>query len=202
MPKTLQKPKENVRTKLPHYLEPKEIEILIDYAADSSRMAANFMLTMWRAGLRVSEAIDLQARDLRFKTDRPQIHVRNAKGHTERFVPAHPELVRTLKEHCQYIRAKGKNPLFIVERSGFKASRQTGYEWVIRARARAILDKALPIETVVTPHTFRHSAARHWLAQGVQINTVQMWLGHSNLDTTLIYLSLVPDASGVMDNII
>ena len=202
MPKTLQKPKENVRTKLPHYLEPKEIEILIDYAADSSRMAANFMLTMWRAGLRVSEAIDLQARDLRFKTDRPQIHVRNAKGHKERFVPAHPELVRTLKEHCQYIRAKGKNPLFIVERSGFKASRQTGYEGVSRARARAILDKALPIETVVTPHTCRHSAARHWLAQGVQINTVQMWLGHSNLDTTLIYLSLVPDASGVMDNII
>ena len=202
MPKTLQKPKENVRTKLPHYLEPKEIEILIDYAADSSRMAANFMLTMWRAGLRVSEAIDLQARDLRFKTDRPQIHIRNAKGHKERFVPAHPELVRTLKEHCQYIRAKGKNPLFIVERAGFKASRQTGYEWVGRARNRAILDKALPIETGVTPHTFRHSAARHWLAQGVQINTVQMWLGHSNLDTTLIYLSLVPDASGVMDNII
>jgi len=164
-------------------------------------MAANFMLTMWRAGLRVSEAIDLQARDLRFKTDRPQIHIRDAKGHKERFVPAHPDLVRTLTEHCQYIRAKGKNPLFIVERSGQKASRFTGYEWVQRALNRAILDKALPIGTKVTPHTFRHSAARHWLAQGVQINTVQLWLGHSNLDTTLIYLALIPDASGVMESI-
>jgi len=201
MPQTPQNHKETVRTKLPHYLEPKEIDILIEYAADSSRMAANFMLTMWRAGLRVSEAINLQARDLRFKTDRPQIHIRNAKGHKERFVPAHPELQRTLTEHCQYIRAKGTAPLFIVERSGKKASRYTGYEWVVRALNRAKLDKVLPRDTVVTPHTFRHSAARHWLHSGVQINTVQLWLGHENLDTTLIYLALVPDAFGVMDNI-
>jgi len=201
MTQTLQNSKETVRAKLPHYLEPKEIEILIDYAANHSRMAANFMLTMWRAGLRVSEAVNLEARDLRFKTDRPQLHIRNAKGHKERYVPAHPELLRTLTEHCQYIRAKGKNPLFIVERSGQQASRQTGYEWVTRALARAVRDRALPIGTVVSPHTFRHSAARHWLAQGVQINTVQLWLGHSNLDTTLIYLSLIPDAGGVMENV-
>jgi len=201
MTQTLQNSKETVRAKLPHYLEPKEIEILIDYAANHSRMAANFMLTMWRAGLRVSEAVNLEARDLRFKTDRPQLHIRNAKGHKERFVPAHPELLRTLTEHCQYIRAKGKNPLFIVERSGQKASRQTGHGWVVSALVRAIRDRALPIGTVVSPHTFRHSAARHWLAQGVQINTVQLWLGHSNLDTTLIYLQLVPDAGGVMENV-
>ena len=201
MTQTLQSPKETVRAKLPHYLEPKEIEILIDYAATHSKMAANFMLTMWRAGLRVSEAVNLEARDLRFKTDRPQLHIRNAKGHKERFVPAHPELLKTLTDHCQYIRAKGKNPLFIVERSGQQASRQTGYEWVTRALARAVRDRALPIGTVVSPHTFRHSAARHWLAQGVQINTVQLWLGHKNLDTTLVYLSLIPDASGQMENI-
>jgi integrase/recombinase XerD len=201
MPQTLQNSRETVRTKLPHYLEPKEIDILIEYAADSSRMAANFMLTMWRAGLRVSEAINLQARDLRFNTDRPQIHVRKAKGHVERFVPAHPELKRTLKEHCQYIKAKGTNPLFIVEKSGHQATRQTGYEWVVRALNRAKLDKVLPKDTRVSPHTFRHSAARHWLHSGVQINTVQLWLGHENLNTTLIYLALVPDAFGVMDTI-
>lgn len=201
MTQTLQNPKETVRAKLPHYLEPREIEILIDYAATHSKMAANFMLTMWRAGLRVSEAVNLEARDLRFKTDRPQLHIRNAKGQKERYVPAHPELLRTLTEHCQYIRAKGKAPLFIVERSGQQASRQTGYEWVTRALVRAVRDRALPIGTVVSPHTFRHSAARHWLAQGVQINTVQLWLGHSNLDTTLIYLSLIPDAGGVMENV-
>jgi integrase/recombinase XerD len=201
MPLTLQKSKETVRKKLPHYLEPHEIDLLINYAAFHSRMAANFMLTMWRAGLRVSEAVNLEARDLRFNTDKPQIHVRNAKGHKERFVPAHKELVRTLTEHCQYIRAKGKNPLFIVERSGQKASRQTGHGWVTGALARAIRDKALSPDTMVSPHTFRHSAARHWLASGVQINTVQLWLGHSNLDTTLIYLSLSPDASGEMENI-
>jgi len=92
-------------------------------------------------------------------------------------------------------------PLFIVERSGQKASRQTGYEWVTRSLVKAIRDRALPIGTVVSPHTFRHSAARHWLAQGVQINTVQLWLGHANLDTTLIYLQLVPDPYSSMEKI-
>ena len=201
MTQTLQNPKETVRAKLPHYLEPDEIKLLIDYAANQSRMAAVFMLAMWRAGLRVSEAVNLEARDLRFNTDRPQLHIRNAKGHKERFVPAHPELVEALTVHCQYIRAKGKNPLFIVERSGQKASRQTGHGWVTRALAKAIRDRALPIGTVVSPHTFRHSAARHWLAQGVQINTVQLWLGHSNLDTTMVYLQLVPDQLGQMENV-
>ena len=201
MPSTPQKPRETVRKKLPHYLEPHEIDILINYAAVHSRMAANFMLAMWRAGLRVSEAVNLEARDLRFNTDKPQLHIRNAKGHKERYVPAHKELQRTLTEHCQYIRAKGKQPLFLVERSGAKASRFTGHEWVINALARAIRDKALPADTVVTPHTFRHSAARHWLASGVQINTVQLWLGHQNLDTTLIYLSLSPDALNQMANV-
>jgi integrase/recombinase XerD len=201
MTQTLQNSKETVRAKLPHYLEPREIEILIEYAATDSRIAANFLLTMWRAGLRVSEAINLEARDLRFKTDHPQLHIRNAKGHKERFVPAHPELRKTLTEHCQYVHAKGKMPLFIVERSGQKASRQTGYEWVTRSLVKAIRDRALPIGTVVSPHTFRHSAARHWLAQGVQINTVQLWLGHANLDTTLIYLQLVPDPYSSMDKI-
>ena len=201
MTRTPQNPKETVRAKLPHYLEPREIDILIDYAATDSKIAANFLLTMWRAGLRVSEAINLEARDLRFKTDRPQLHIRNAKGHKERYVPAHPELRRTLTEHCQYTKRRGTLPLFIVERSGQKASRQTGYEWVTRALVKAIRDRALPIGTVVSPHTFRHSAARHWLAQGVQINTVQLWLGHENLDTTLIYLSLTPDASGQMETI-
>ena len=201
MTQTLQNPRETVRAKLPHYLEPDQIKLLIEYAANQSRMAAVFMLAMWRAGLRVSEAVNLEARDLRFNTDRPQLHIRNAKGHKERFVPAHPELVQALTVHCQYIRAKGKNPLFIVERSGQKASRQTGHGWVTRALAKAIRDRALPIGTVVSPHTFRHSAARHWLAQGVQINTVQLWLGHRNLDTTMIYLQLVPDQLGQMENV-
>jgi len=195
-----QKPRRSVN-KLPEYLEPQQIETLIDFAAQDSRIAANFILTMWRAGLRVSEAVALNAEDLKFSSDRPQIHVRHGKGNRERFVPAHPELLRTLKEHLQYTHIRGKQPVFMVERTGQRASRVTGWQWTQRAYVKALRARAIDPDAVVHPHIFRHSAARHWLTQGIPINVVQLWLGHQNLSTSLIYLSLVPDQGGVMLNV-
>ena len=53
----------------------------------------------------------------------------------------------------------------------------------------------------VGTHTLRHSAARHWLASGVPINHVSRWLGHASIQTTLIYLEILPDPSGYMDRV-
>jgi site-specific recombinase XerD len=48
----------------------------------------------------------------------------------------------------------------------------------------------LGIKKHVRPHTFRHSYATHLLEAGVHIRAVQQYLGHSNIDTTMIYLHL------------
>ena len=48
-------------------------------------------------------------------------------------------------------------------------------------------------------HTLRHSYARHLLMNNIQINYLSRWLGHSLIQTTLIYLELVPDPSGSLD---
>ena len=45
-------------------------------------------------------------------------------------------------------------------------------------------------------HTLRHSHAKHLLMNGIPINYLSRWLGHSSIQTTLIYLELVPDPSG------
>ena len=45
-------------------------------------------------------------------------------------------------------------------------------------------------------HTLRHSYARHLLMNGIPINYLSRWLGHSSIQTTLIYLELVPDPTG------
>ena len=45
-------------------------------------------------------------------------------------------------------------------------------------------------------HTLRHSYARHLLVNGIPINYLSRWLGHSSIQTTLIYLELVPDPTG------
>ena len=75
---------------LPEYLEAHEVDALIR-AAPNSRAALLF-LVQWRAGLRVSEALALEVRDLSLDSSLPTIHVKRGKGAKPRIVPVHPEL--------------------------------------------------------------------------------------------------------------
>ena len=55
--------------------------------------------------------------------------------------------------------------------------------------------------SVFGTHTLRHSYARHLLMNGIPINYLSRWLGHSSIQTTLIYLELVPDPTGSLVNV-
>ena len=55
---------------------------------------------------------------------------------------------------------------------------------------------AIPPGREVSTHTLRHSYARHLLMNGIPINYLSCWLGHSSIQTTLVYLELVPDPTG------
>ena len=65
----------------------------------------------------------------------------------------------------------------------FSATRTTAWRWVQDAAERCVKLNQLPPGKPVGTHTLRHSAARHWLANGVPINHVSRWLGHSNTAT-------------------
>ena len=56
------------------------------------------MLTQWRAGLRVSEALALDVSDLSLDSDLPTIRVRSGKGSRSRVVPVHPELAAAFQD--------------------------------------------------------------------------------------------------------
>ena len=53
----------------------------------------------------------------------------------------------------------------------------------------------------VSSHTLRHSYARHLLAHGIPLNVLSQWLGHSSIETTLIYVRLLPDPAGTLASI-
>jgi integrase len=76
------------------------------------------------------------------------------------------------------------------------ASRSTARRWAQEAAARAKALGALTEGRAVGTHTFRHSYVRHLLLHGVPINYLSRWLGHRSIQTTLIYLELVPDPVG------
>ena len=85
---------------LPEYLETHEVDALIR-AAPNSRAALLFLI-QWRAGLRVSEALALEVRDLPLDSGLPKIHVRRGKGAKPRIVPVHPELHSALSSSLQF----------------------------------------------------------------------------------------------------
>ena len=142
------------------------------------------MLLQWRAGLRVSEALDVRPEDLRLGAS-PTLRVRQGKGGKARIVPIHPELQLALS----WVPRRPGAPLV-------EAARGTVWRWVKEAQARAV---ALGVDLAgrrIGTHTLRHSYARHLLMNGVPINALSRWLGHANLSTTLVYLELVPDPAG------
>ena len=172
---------------LPEYLEAHEVDAVIR-AAPNSRAALLF-LVQWRAGLRVSEALALEVRDLSLDSALPTIHVRRGKGAKPRIVPVHPELHSALVSSLQFGNIAQGDQLF-------KASRSTADRWIRAAKGKAEEARAIPAGRRISSHTLRHSYARHLLVNGIPINYLSRWLGHSSIQTTLIYLELVPDPTG------
>ena len=172
------------RKHIPEYLEPDEVNAVIRAAPNPK--AKLLMLEQWWAGLRVSEALDLEVRDLSLDTPNPTLRVRSGKGGKSRLV--HPELHGALGSALAYGDiSQGR----IVE-----AHPTTAWRWVQAAARRAEELGAIAPGKRVGTHTLRHSYARHLLMNGIPINYLSRWLGHSSIQTTLIYLELVPDPTG------
>ena len=172
---------------LPEYLEAHDVDALIR-AAPNPRARLLFLIE-WRAGLRISEALAVETRDLSLDTDRPTIRVRQGKGSRARIVPMHAELHAALASALQFGNV-GEDDRLV------RASRSTADRWIKAAAARAEELGAIPPGRHISNHTLRHSYARHLLVHGIPINYLSRWLGHSSIQTTLIYLELVPDPTG------
>ena len=82
-----------------------------------------------------------------------------------------------------------------------QVSRSTAWRWVQTALVRCVEAGQLLAGRKVGTHTLRHSYARHLLLNGVPINYLSGWLGHADLETTLIYLKLVPDPAGTLAHV-
>jgi integrase/recombinase XerD len=130
--------------------------------------------TLYATGLRVSEALHLQAADI--NSARMVIHVRHAKGRKERLLPLPATLLTILRAYWQ---AERPHPWLF---PGEPASRPLHPHSVCRL-CREVARRA-GLKQRVTPHTFRHSFATHHLESGTDLRTLQQLLGHSLLKTT------------------
>jgi len=100
----------------------------------------------------------------------------------------HPELHRALSSALSYRNiSQGR----IVE-----AHPATAWRWVQSVVKRAEELGAIAPGKRIGTHALRRSYARHLLMNGIPINYLSRWPGHSSIQTPLIYLELVPDPTG------
>lgn len=143
---------------------------------------------MARAGLRVSEIVALQGRDVTVSQRKGKVLVRHGKGMKERSVPLGRQVRQALEAYLSVRPAEIGDRLF-VSRSHKRLSPRDLQRMVAKIAYRAGLRQR------VTPHLLRHTFATRALRNGVDIATLSRLLGHETLATTARYLH--PDMAAV-----
>jgi integrase/recombinase XerD len=183
-------PIKRAHVEVTHHLTPAEVDALIaapDQRTPRGRRDRTFLLFLARTGARVSEATAVNANDLQLERPRPQVLLRG-KGHRDRVVPIPQDLVRSLTALLSErgIAYHEPRPIFV----GAHNQRLTGFgatHIVRRAAAEAAAIKPALADKPISPHIFRHSLAMKLLQSGVDLLTIQAWLGHAQVATTHRY---------------
>ena len=135
------------------------------------------LITIYAAGLRVSEAVVLTARDINSK--QLVIEVRQGKGRRDRYVMLSEQLLKILRDY--YRVARPFNYLF----PGPDPKQPITTRSVQRAFREAA--DAVGLDSTISVHTLRHSFATHLLEQGVELRVIQDLLGHRQITSTTRY---------------
>jgi site-specific recombinase XerD len=140
------------------------------------------LVVLYRAGLRIGEALALEPRDL--DSDHGTVRVRRGKGAKPRTVAMDPEAWAVLERWLD-VRAKrglnGRHRTFCTLRG-----RPIDASYVRHALRR--LARRAGLERRVAPHMLRHTFAAELAREGVPVHIIRRLLGHRRLETTAQYI--------------
>ena len=169
--------------RLPSILSQEEVTRLIEAAHTPFQRI--LLMTLYATGLRRAELANLKITDI--DTARNVIHVQGGKGRKDRDVMLSPKLLEALREYWRGLRVKPKTWLFPGNRwHTADHPIDTKVVWLACKEAA----EHAGIRKEVHPHTLRHCFATHLLEAGADLRTIQILLGHRDLEETTIYLHL------------
>ena len=156
------------------------------------------MLTVfYGCGLRRNEGYHLDINDIDF--DRRILHVRKGKANKERFVPFTKSNAAYLQEYLYDSRPlivlNKKEAAFFISQKGNRINAQS---MAIRLKILQQRTDDLQLQQKnVRLHVLRHSIATHLLQNGMPLEKISTFLGHTSLESTQVYTHLVPEKSGI-----
>ncbi len=181
--------------KLPVFLSVEQVDKLINQAKKDNTNSGIRLMTMiqilYSTGIRVSELIQLKMSSLHEKENFILI---NGKGNKERLVPVDK---RTLLSINNYLRIRKVFMNKKINEKWLFPSKTSSQGHVTRQRFNQLLKnlgcKANISSKFISPHKLRHAFASHLLANGLDLRSLQMLLGHEDISTTQIYTHILKD---------
>jgi site-specific recombinase XerD len=170
------------RRRLPTVLSREEVSRLINAAGTLFRRT--LLMTLYGTGMRRAELAHLKVSDI--DSQRMIIRVVAGKGGKDRDLPLSPALLEILREYWRW--RKPRLYLFPTRTCSRSHDQPISDKTVWIACSEAA--RQAGISKRVTPHTLRHSWATHLLEAGTDLRTIQVLLGHGDLETTAQYLHL------------
>ena len=166
-------------------LSEQDVSIIDDLYHDknerSSRNLCIFHL-MLDAGLRVSEVMDLKLHDVDFKQN--YILVVNGKGSKDRIVPLSPRLKKILYTYSAVYRPQVFHSYFLCNvNDGGQLTSNCIKSLFARAKKHTTLNR-------LYPHLLRHTFATAYILQGGDLESLRIYMGHSDISTTQKYIHL------------
>lgn len=175
-----------------------ERRIMIARTVPAKRKAIRdhtILIILLNTGLRVSELVNLEISDIILSDRKGELRVRAGKGMKERIIPLNDTSRKALKS---WLSARGSS---LSERL-FQTQRGAATTRAVQSILEEI-GKDARVDGL-TPHTARHSFAKNLVNSGVSLEKIAMLLGHSSLDTTMIYttpgMSDLDRAVRILDN--
>ncbi len=158
-----------------------EEEIVALFKAVTNVKYRAILMTIYSAGLRISELINLRIKDI--DSERMQIRVEQSKGKKDRYTLLSNRTLLILREYIK----KERPHYYLFEGQESNAVKPMKYSTTsISAILKAAVSKTT-IKKKITVHTLRHSFATHLLERGTDIRYIQSLLGHESPKTTQIY---------------
>jgi integrase len=176
----LRRPNSELRPR--EHLTEREIEKLIEAARRNrwGQRDSTMILIAFRHGLRVSELCTLQWADIEFETG--TLHLRRAKGGTTATHPLLGDELRALRA----LKRDAKSPfIFASERDA--PLTVSGFAKLVE---RAGVEAKLPFKC--HPHMLRHACGYALANRGTDTRTLQAYLGHRSIQSTVRYTELAP----------
>lgn len=153
-----------------------------------SREANHYQLKLifslnYACGLRLSEGIKIRFQDIDF--ERKTVFVEKGKNYKDRFIPMSDGVYNNLQDYIYNFRNKLKLPhnrLFLPTKCYLNL--------MLKHLQNACEDEQIK-QKRLSMHVLRHSIATHLLQNGMSIENISLFLGHSSLESTQIYTHLV-----------